>query len=155
MKTMESKSHTKYETEFFLKLYVDQKCCEANFKKTQNYEISDSLVFPSPSQGRQEDRVQGVHSVHQDQLQDPQGGSGRGRAFEELPSRLLSTSFVLSTSIDESLAVSFSRLSPSSSITSRLRERGNLGEHLLLYDISFVIYKMIEFHSNFMYIFVV
>ena len=60
---MESKSHTKYETEFFLKLYVDQKCCEANFKKTQNYEISDSLVFPSPSQGRQEDRVQGVHSV--------------------------------------------------------------------------------------------
>ena len=152
---MESKSHTKYETEFFLKLYVDQKCCEANFKKTQNYEISDSLVFPSPSQGRQEDRVQGVHSVHQDQLQDPQGGSGRGRAFEELPSRLLSTSFVLSTSIDESLAVSFSSLSPSSSITSRLRERGNLGEHLLLHDISFVIHKMIKFHSNFMYIFVV
>ena len=45
MKTMESKSHTKYETEFFLKLYVDQKCCEANFKKTQNYEISDSLDY--------------------------------------------------------------------------------------------------------------
>ena len=42
---MESKSHTKYETEFFLKLYVDQKCCEANFKKTQNYEISDSLDY--------------------------------------------------------------------------------------------------------------
>ena len=45
MKTMESKSHTKYETELFLKLYVDQKCCEANFKKTQNYEISDSLDY--------------------------------------------------------------------------------------------------------------
>ena len=135
---------------------MNEKCCEDDRrKKTQNYEFSDSLVFPSPSEGRQEDRVQGVHSVHQDQLQDPQGGSGRGRAFEELPSRLLSTSFVLSTSIDESLAVSFSRLSPSSSKTSRLRERGNLGEHLLLYDISFVIYKMIEFHSNFMYIFVV
>ena len=43
MKTMESKSHAKYETEFFLKLYVDPKCCEDNFKKNQNCEISDSV----------------------------------------------------------------------------------------------------------------
>ena len=103
---------------------MNEKCCEDTFWKNQNYEISDSLVFPSPSQGRQEDRVQGVHSVHQDQYQ---GGSGRGRAFEELPPRLLSL-FVSSTSIDESFAVSFSSLSPSSSRTSGTPERGNLGD---------------------------
>ena len=80
MKTMESKSHTKYETEFFLKLYVNEKCCEDDRrKKTQNYEFSDSLVFPSPSEGRQEDRVQGVHSVHQDQYPGESGPRKRLR----------------------------------------------------------------------------
>ena len=38
---------------------MNEKCCEDDRrKKTQNYEFSDSLVFPSPSEGRQEDRVQ-------------------------------------------------------------------------------------------------
>ena len=72
MKTMESISHTKFETEFLLKFYVDQKCCEDNFKKNQNCEISDSVDSHHLgswsrwwSEGRQEERVyQDSHQAH-------------------------------------------------------------------------------------------
>ena len=72
MKTTESISHTKFETEFLLKFYVDQKCCEDNFKKNQNCEISDSVDSHHLgswsrwwSEGRQEERVyQDSHQAH-------------------------------------------------------------------------------------------
>ena len=72
MKTMESIFHTKFETEFLLKFYVDQKSCEDNFKKNQNCEISDSVDSHHLgswsrwwSEGRQEERVyQDSHQAH-------------------------------------------------------------------------------------------
>ena len=58
------KSQLKYETEFFLKFYVNEKCVKSIvLRKLKIMNFQTLLVFPSPSQGRQEDRVQGVHSV--------------------------------------------------------------------------------------------
>ena len=134
MKTSESKSQLKFDTEFFCNFTWTRNVVKIIFRKSKlwNFRLLNSHHLQKEGK-----RIESILFIKT----STQENRDRGSAFEELPSRLLSTWFVLS-SIDESFAVSFSSLSPSSSITSRLRERGNLGEHLLLYDISFVIYKI-------------
>ena len=121
MKTSESKSQLKFDTEFFCNFTWTRNVVKIIFRKSKlwNFRLLNSHHLQKEGK-----RIESILFINTSAKEDRDSGS----ALEELPSRLLSTSFVLSTSIDESFAVSFSRLSPSSSRTSGTPERGNLGD---------------------------
>ena len=117
---MTTQSQLKFDTEFFCNFTWTRNVVKIIFRKSKlwNFRLLNSHHLQKEGK-----RIESILFINTSAKEDRDSGS----AFEELPSRLLSTSFVLS-SIDESLSVPFSRLSPSSSRTSGTPERGNLGD---------------------------
>ena len=140
MKTSELKSQTKFETEFFLKFYEKKKCENYQRWSIQSLcKISDSLdSHHLRKEGKWTESNQGTILFPRPVPRRIGTAEAPSKNFRQVYYQLGLSCRLLMNPLQSHPQV----LSPSSSITSRLRERGNLGEHLLLYDISFVIYKI-------------